>query len=148
MSLKSESLLNVDLSRDPTAARYVKDETVVVTFAQSAGEIMSRVGANRYLPGDARVIGSNGDTWSVSRKRFEAKYHAHPPTVMGQDGSYFATPIPVFAKQMQTAFSIARSTGGDMLKGGEHDWLLQYAPGDYGVVDRVRFKQVYRRIVE
>lgn len=146
MRQKPETLLHVDLSRDPAATRFIKDETVGITFARSPGEIISSVGPNRYAPGDALVTGSNGDRWSVSRERFEAKYLALPPTVMGQDGNYRARPVPVFAKEMQTAFSIARSSGGDTLQGEAHDWLLQYAPGDYGVVDHARFKRVYRRM--
>ena len=37
-----------------------------------------------------------------------------------------------------------RSAGGDLLRGNPGDWLLQYAPGDYGVVEQGRFAQVYR----
>jgi hypothetical protein len=42
-------------------------------------------------------------------------------------------------------FTIARSAGGDLLRGLANDWLLQYAPGDYGVVENARFARVYRR---
>jgi hypothetical protein len=53
-------------------------------------------------------------------------------------------PQRIRGKQMAVAFSIARSTGGDVLRGAAGDWLLQYAPGDYGVVARARFEAVYR----
>jgi len=46
--------------------------------------------------------------------------------------------VPVLAKQMVEAFSLARSSGGDLLQGLAHDWLLQYAPGDFGIVDNIR----------
>ena len=50
----------------------------------------------------------------------------------------------VLAKQMREAFSLARSEAGDVLHGQPGDWVLQYAPGDYGVVQAQRFAKVYR----
>src|SRR5258706_11073199 len=139
-------LAHVDLSTDPVAAQFVKDETVSVSFAQRAGELISREGPNRYQHGDALISGSTGDRWSVSRDRFEQKYVAVPPCVAGQDGRYRARPVPVLAKQMREDFSIRRSAGGDLLTGVANDWLLQYAPGDYGVVENARFQSVYRHL--
>jgi hypothetical protein len=39
---------------------------------------------------------------------------------------------------------LERSAGGDVLRGAAQDWLLQYAPGDYGIVEKARFEAVYR----
>ena len=39
---------------------------------------------------------------------------------------------------------MARSEAGDVLHGQAGDWVLQYAPGDYGVVQARRFAKVYR----
>lgn len=136
----------VDLRTDPQAAAYVKHETVQVRFATAAGELISREGPNRYAAGDAIVTGSTGDRWSVSRARFEARYQPVPPTAAGGDGTYVNRPIPVLARPMPTAFRMARSAGGDLLHGKAGDWLLQYAPGDYGVVEQGRFAQVYRKL--
>ena len=136
----------VDLRTDPQAAAYVKHETVQVQFATAAGELISREGPNRYAAGDAIVTGSTGDRWSVSRARFEARYQPVPPTAAGDDGAYVNRPIPVLARPMPTAFRMARSAGGDLLHGKAGDWLLQYAPGDYGVVEQGRFAQVYRKL--
>jgi hypothetical protein len=47
---------------------------------------------------------------------------------------------------MNVAFSVARSAGGDLLHGAAGDWLVQYAPGDYGVIARARFELVYRLV--
>jgi len=41
-------------------------------------------------------------------------------------------------------FTVARAAGGDLLSGTAGDWLMQYAPGDYGIVARDRFVSVYR----
>ena len=137
-------LKNIDLSRDAAAALFVKDEVVAVVFAKSDGELVSREGPNRYAAGDALITGSTGDRWSVSRARFDAKYQPVAPLPAGADGAYRSRPVPVLARQMAAEFSIARSAGGDLLQGAAQDWLLQYAPGDFGIVEDARFRQVYR----
>jgi hypothetical protein len=140
------ALQDIDLATDPAAARYVKTEIVAVEFARRDGELLSLEGPNRYRAGDALITGSTGSRWSVSRDRFEAKYEAVPPAAAGADGSYRARPVPVLARQMAEAFTAARSAGGDLLRGNAGDWLLQYAPGDFGVAGQARFAQVYRRV--
>jgi PGDYG protein len=145
-------LAAIDLTTDPAAARYVKNEEVDVVFARSDGELVSREGPNRYQAGDALITGSTGDRreckadrWSVSRDRFDEKYQPVPPRGHGDDGRYQARAIPVLALQMAEPFTVARSQGGDLLRGEANDWLLQYAPGDYGIVENARFKRVYRQ---
>jgi hypothetical protein len=140
-------LNNLDLSQDADALRVVKDETVAVEFAASEGELMSLEGPNRYARGDALITGSTGDRWVVSRERFDAKYvPAETALAHGEAGAYRNRPAVVLAKQMNQAFSLARSAnGGDVLRGAAGDWVMQYAPGDYGVVQAARFAKVYRR---
>ncbi|WP_027213764.1 PGDYG domain-containing protein [Burkholderia sp. WSM2232] len=139
-------LTNLDLSHDAAARRVVKDETVTVEFAATQGELMSLEGPNRYMPGDALITGSTGDRWVVSRARFDAKYvPADAALAHGEPGAYRNRPAVVLAKQMHEAFSLARSAdGGDVLRGAAGDWIMQYAPGDYGVVQADRFAKVYR----
>ncbi|CAG9176026.1 PGDYG domain-containing protein [Cupriavidus pampae] len=132
---------HIDLRQDAAAALYVKEETVRVEFAAEPGELISREGPNRYRVGDAIVTGSTGDRWCVSRDRFDARYDA----LADQPGAYRNKPVPVLAKEMPEPFSIARSAGGDVLHGKAGDWLMQYAPGDYGITERARFLAVYRR---
>ena len=91
------------------------------------------------------VSAKGGNRWCVSRERFEHKYRPVPPTAMGQNGPYQARPIPVLAKRIEHVFSIARCAGGDRLQGQAGDWLLQYAPGDFGLAAQSRFAQVYRK---
>lgn len=133
-----------DLRADPEARRATKDEVVEVEFAASDGSLSSAVGLNHYRAGDALITGSTGDRWCVSRERFDAKYLPVSPARAGTDGAYRNRPVPVLAKQMHQSFSVAREAGGDVLHGVAGDWLLQYAPGDHGVVDRARFARVYR----
>lgn len=138
-------LKNLDLRDDALAARYVKDETVQVEFAGAAGALMSLEGANRYEPGDALVSGAGGERWVVSRERFDAKYlPAEAGLPNGQPGAYRNRPSVVLARRMQQPFRIARSAAGDVLHGEAGDWVMQYAPGDYGVTQAERFARVYR----
>lgn len=137
-------LKDIDLRDDRAAGRYVKDEVVVVEFAQTSGELMSLEGANRYAPGDALITGTGGARWVVERARFDDKYVPADTTLIhGASGRYRNRPAVVLAKRMDAPFSIARRAAGDVLTGTAGDWVLQYAPGDYGVVRADRFAQVY-----
>ena len=138
-------LKDIDLRDDPAARRYVKDEVVAVEFAQESGELMSLEGANRYEPGDALITGTGGARWVVERTRFNDKYvPADSALAHGAAGPYRNRPAVVLAKRMDEPFSMARRAAGDVLTGTAGDWVLQYAPGDYGVVRADRFAQVYR----
>ncbi|WP_250472383.1 PGDYG domain-containing protein [Caballeronia sp. GAFFF1] len=137
-------LAQPDLSNDPVARRVVKNEAVTVEFAAAAGELLSLEGPNRYATGDAVVTGASGERWVVSRERFDAKYAPEGGIAHGEPGTYRNRPSVVLAKQMQEPFSIARSAAGDVLTGEPGDWVMQYAPGDYGVVKAARFAKVYR----
>ena len=135
-----------DLASDPATIRVTKDEVVEVEFATAPGALESAVGLNHYAVGDALITGSTGDRWCVSRDRFDAKYRAEAPTLPGEAGRYRNHPVAVLAKRMTVAFSVERTAGGDVLRGNAGDWLMQYAPGDHGIVARARFDSVYRVI--
>jgi PGDYG protein len=136
-----------DLASDAAAVRVEKKETVQVEFASEAGALESAVGWNHYQPGDALIVGSTGDRWSVARERFDAKYRPCEGTTGGNAGTYRNIPQPVLAKRIDEPFRIARRPGGDMLSGRSGDWAVQYGPDDYGVVDAERFERVYRAVV-
>ena len=139
-------LTQLDLRHDPAAQRVMKDETVTVEFAAHEGELTSLEGPNRYARGDALITGSTGERWVVSRERFDPKYvPADERIAHGEPGRYRNRPAIVLAKRMDAPFAIERSaSGGDRLTGTAGDWVMQYAPGDYGVVQAARFAKVYR----
>jgi PGDYG protein len=139
-----QSLQDLDLTGNIHAVWAVKDERVMVEFAVAGGTLESAVGTNRYAVGDALITGTTGDRWCVSRDRFDAKYAAEEPTQSGQPGSYRNRPLPVRARCMDVPFCVRRSAGGDVLRGKAGDWLVQYAPGDHGIVAQDRFASVYR----
>ena len=140
------ALTHVDLATDPDARQAVKEETVSVEFAARADILISAVGPNRYSPGDALITGSTGDRWCVSRDRFDAKYDPVAPTTHGKPGLYCNRPVTVLVKRIDVPFTVARTAGGDVLRGNAGDWLVQYAPGDHGIIERTRFERVYRLI--
>ncbi len=140
------NIISVSLETDPNAVRVQKTERVVVSFASEAGTLQSREGPNRYVIGDAIVQSSGGDKWVVNRARFIEKYAAVAPLMMGEAGAYDAVAQIILAKHMQADFSLYRKAGGDLLHGKAGDWVLQYAPGDFGVCEQVRFAQVYVRV--
>jgi hypothetical protein len=139
-----QPLQDLDLTGNFHAVWAVKDERVIVEFAVAAGTLESAVGTNRYAVGDALITGTTGDRWCVSRDRFDAKYAAEEPTQIGQPGNYRNRPLPVRARCMDVPFCVRRSAGGDVLHGKAGDWLVQYAPGDHGIVAQDRFARVYR----
>lgn len=144
MSERPAPLQNVDLRVDPDAHRAAKDEVVTVSFATADGAVSSEVGANRYAAGDALVRGATGDTWSVARATFDAKYEPLHGSAPGRADQYRNRPSSVLAKCMPTPFAILRHPSGDRLDGAAGDWLVQYAPGDHGIVAAARFAAVYR----
>src|SRR5471032_2714721 len=91
---------NPDLSVDPAARLAAKDETVHVQFASQGGSLVSAVGLNHFVAGDALITGSTGDRWCVARARFDAKYLPVLPTRQGAAGPYRNRPVTVLAKQM------------------------------------------------
>jgi len=133
------------LHRDPAALQVVKDEVVNVVFALESGCLMSAVGPNHYAAGDAIVRGSTGDSWCVSRERFDAKYRPADGQAPGAPGRYRNVPVAIWAKRIDTAFRIERQPGGDVLEGAAGDWAVEYAPNDCGLVAQARFDAVYRR---
>ena len=141
MLLKLE---NPKLTTDDGACWAVKDEVASVEFAAGPGELESAVGRNAFVAGDALLTGSTGDRWCVSRDRFDAKYEPEAPTLRGDPGRYRNRPVSVLAKRMTVDFTVERSAGGDLLRGTAGDWLVQYAPGDHGIVAAARFDSVYR----
>lgn len=145
--LPSPSILtHIDLRNDAQARSYVKNEVVTVAFATADGVIASREGPNTYHSGDALITGSTGDRWSVTRARFDAKYTPIAPLQPGHDGAYRNIPVAILAKQMPEDFAIERTRGSDLLRGKAGDWLMQYAPGDYGIVEQAKFAKVYRAV--
>ncbi|CAG9265170.1 hypothetical protein PUN4_50019 [Paraburkholderia unamae] len=126
--------------------RYAKRrDPVDVEIAAHDGVLTTLEGPVSYRAGDALLTGVRGERWPVARQRFERTYEPVPPTQAGQSGRYARLPNEVRARKMPEAFSVATSSG-DTLQGQPGDWLLEYGPGDWGIVANDIFAQTYVRI--
>lgn len=133
-----------ELARDPLARRARKRPlAVTVQFATSAGVLRTLEGSVRYRAGDALLTGVAGERWPIGRAKFDAAYEPLPPTVAGSAGAYRRRPRVVLAMRMAEPFRVRVGHAGDALQGAPGDWLLQYGPGDYGIVAAALFAQTY-----
>jgi len=115
---------------------------VPVRFARGGGICQTREGPVPYRTNDAILTGVKGEQWPVERATFEQRYRPLFDGSMGMDGDYVKDPIDVLAVQMDDAMRIPMRAGGE-LHGRPGDWLLQYAPGDYGVISDSIFRDTY-----
>lgn len=137
-------LTGADLAHDPAARRARKKPvTVKVEFASRAGALNTLEGPVRYRTGDAMLTGAAGEHWPVERAKFDAAYEPVPPTTTGNAGHYRKRPLGVWARQMREPFSVRVGYAADPLRGQPGDWLMQYAPGDYGIISAAVFAQTY-----
>lgn len=133
----------LDLRGDTGARHARRRESVVdVRFARTPGVLVTREGPVRHAAGDALLTGAAGERWPVRRAVFELHYRAAPGTLAGGDGRYLRNPQQVLALQLDAARTVA-TRGGDPLQGRAGDWLLQYAPGEFGIVSADIFAATY-----
>jgi hypothetical protein len=116
---------------------------VEVRFAAEAGSITTLEGAVACSPGDALVTGTQGEVWPVTRRAFEQKYEAVPPTVMGSCGRYRTRATPALALRLTGTVTLALPSGKGILEGHEGDWLVQYGHGDQSLVNSLIFDETY-----
>jgi hypothetical protein len=120
-----------------------KQQPVAVRFALFPGRMATREGEVRYEAGAALMHAGAGDRWPVERTKFDAAYEPVGGTRAGQDGHYVKRPMGVLAWRLTEPASIAVGHAGDRLHGEPGDWLLQYGPGDFGIVGDTIFAQTY-----
>jgi len=115
----------LDLRLDPAVHRVRKrPRALTVEFAQQGGTLSTREEPVEYARGDALVTGSAGERWPVPRAAFDASYEPVAPLRPGKPGRYRK-----------------RAPGELTVEAG--DWLVQYAPDDWGVVGGALFVQTY-----
>lgn len=136
-----------DLARHPAALRVRKlPVPVAVRWMAAPGVCGTLEGPVPYAAGDALLTGVQGEQWPVAREKFLATYEPVAPTVAGADGQYRKRPADVFALLLEQPLDIDGPAAGRRLHGNPGDWLLQYAPGDYGIVAASIFEQTYRAV--
>lgn len=135
-----------DISTDPSATRFFKACSVIVTFALNNGEIQTLEGNVKYLKGDAIMTGVKGEHWPVNRAHFDAMYEPDGNFTHGGKGQYRKkTSAFIWAKQMNESFTVSLASG-DILTGKPGDWLAQYQNGQQGIVADEIFRKTYRQV--
>ena len=137
-------LTEQDISTLPGAKRVVKqDIPVQIYFAKEAGRVKTREGMVSHEAGDAIITGMDKELWPVALSIFKKKYQPIDGTRHGQTQAYLPVAIPAWALQIHEPFTVLLSNERGSLLGKPGDWLLQYAPGECGIVDKDIFEKSY-----
>jgi hypothetical protein len=138
-----------ELERDPAARRARRRPvTLSVRFARAPGVLQTLEGPVRYRAGAALVCGLRGECWPVERGPFERRYEPAAGTAPGSDGAYRRQAGIVLARRLDATLEVRVGAHGDLLRGRPGDWLLQYAPGEYGIVAPEIFADTYALIAD
>jgi len=129
---------NPELGGDPDAFETAKlPIPLEFRFAEEDETIETKEGSVGAHAGDAIMTGTEGEQWPIPAASFTETYDD-----LG-DGTAAKKNIPVFAKEMSEPFQVKVSWSDDLLQGEEGDYLVQYGPGNYGVVGREIFEKTY-----
>lgn len=115
-----------------------------VKFANSAGTAETREGKVQFIAGDAILTGVEGETWPIEREKFLATYEEKPPTIFGLDGEYVKRPMRVLCLKVNDTLEIPLDGERGTLRAEPGDYLIQYHPGDLGVVGETIFHKSYQ----
>ena len=130
---------NPDVSQDPDGFKTAKlPIPLEFRYAEADETIDTKEGPVGANAGDAIMTGTEGEQWPIPAEKFAQTYND-----LG-DGTAAKKNIPVFAKQMMVPFKVKVSWSNDLLQGEPGDYLVQYGPGDYGVVGREIFAKTYK----
>ena len=129
----------IDLNQDPSAQQVMK-KPIPLEFrvAEQPETIETKEGPVTAEAGAAIMTGTEGEQWPIPGEKFEQTYDVLEP------GTAAKKNIPVFAKEMAEPFQVKVSWSNDLLQGEPGDYLVQYGPGDYGVVGREIFAKTYK----
>jgi Exopolyphosphatase-related proteins len=133
-----------NISDDRNARCYVKrDLPVQVVFADRDDSLKTREGHVAYKEGDALLTGPGGDVWPVARTCFETRYLPEEGIAFGENGQYRPRGHPVYGIQVEEPFTVCLSGEKGLLQGIPGDWIVQYGPGEYGIVGHEIFDRTY-----
>ena len=128
-----------DLSQDPDAFETAK-KPIPLNFriAQVDETIETKEGPVNARAGDAIMTGTEGENWPIPAEKFTETYDILKPGFAAKKN------IPVFAKELAEPFQVKVSWSEALLQGEAGDYLVQYGPGDYGVVGAEIFRKTYK----
>ena len=135
----------IDLNADPSAQKVQKKAIPLQFRVTDRPETIETLEGSVEAPTGAYIMtGTKGENWPIPGDKFDATYDIID--AWGDGGKASKKAIPVPAKQMQEDFFVTVSWSPDKLKGKPGDWLVQYGPGDYGVVEAAIFDETYDRL--
>lgn len=121
---------------------------VEVEFAIEDGVCATPEGLVHYKAGDAVAEGNHDDQWPIQRHKFLSNYEPVPPTVAGEPGQYVKKTLKVMVLQLSESIEVPVGWQDDPLHAKPGDWLVQYGPDDYGVIQPHIFEETYEIINE
>ena len=130
---------NPDLSQDLDGFETAKKPIPLqFRYADDEETIQTKEGPVSAKKGDAIMTGTEREHWPIPAEKFEQTYDVLVPGLAAKKD------IPVFAKEMLGSFQVKVSWSDDLLQGEGGDYLVQYGPGDYGVVGKEIFGKTYK----
>ncbi len=132
----------VDLTNAEGALRVMKlPIPLKAEFAKKEGTCKTKEGEQPYSKGDAIMTGTKGEQWPIPRDVFDETYEK-----TDNGGMYAKKALPVPGLQMDVEFTVNVSWSNEPLVGKSGDWLVQYGPGDHGIVSREIFEETYTAV--
>ena len=132
-----------DLDKDPEAFKcFKKPIPLEFRIAQKPEKVQTKEGPVQAKAGAYIMTGTKGENWPIPADQFNYD-------ILTQDGSTGTAAkkkIIVPAKEMNETFEVKVSWSPNTLKGKIGDYLVQYGPGDYGVVDKEIFNETYQKL--
>ena len=129
-----------DLASDPESFQcFKKPIPLEFRIAQGSEEVKTKEGVVVASSGDYIMTGTKGENWPIPSDQFNYDIL----TQDGNTGTAAKKKIIVSAKEMNETFEVKVSWSASTLKGNPGDYLVQYGPGDYGVVGREIFQETY-----
>lgn len=133
-----------DLARTPGSVQVRKlPVPVQVRWMAQAGVCPTREGDVAFAAGDPVLTGVEGEQWTMPAARFLAAYEPVAPLAPGADGPYRKKPALVWARRLDAPADVRVGYQHDLLHGEPGDWLVQYGPGDFGMVAAAIFDKTY-----
>jgi len=133
----------IDLNDDPSALKVQKKAIPLEFRVAEQPETVQTLEGTVEAPAGAYIMtGTKGENWPIPADKFKETYDIVSATTASKKA------IPVPGKQMQEDFFVTVSWSPDKLNGKPGDWLVQYGPGDYGVVEAGIFDETYDRLEE
>lgn len=128
--------------RKATNSIRVFKKPIVLKFEYSTKNqtIMTKEGPATCSVGDAIMTGTKGERWPIKREDFLRTY-----TLTGTNQCY-KKPIEVRAIKLNFPFKVKVAWSKSMLTGKPGDILVQYGPGDFGIVSAEIFAETYMSV--